>query len=138
MRVVADTNIIVSGLLWFGPPRRILDAARAGKIVLFTTRGLLVELKEVLRREKLARRMHLVGAKPYELFVGVASLAKLLTSETIPPTILDDPPDDEVLGCAVAAKADFIVSGNSHLLSLKEYRGIPIVTASAFLARISP
>jgi putative PIN family toxin of toxin-antitoxin system len=53
MRVVADTNIVVSGLLWRGGPRQILDAARDGVIELFTSGALLDELEEVLTREKI-------------------------------------------------------------------------------------
>ena len=57
MRVVADTNIVVSGLLWRGNPRRVLDAARDGIIELFTSPSLLEELEEVLSRKKFATRL---------------------------------------------------------------------------------
>ncbi|MGB9179188.1 MAG: putative toxin-antitoxin system toxin component, PIN family [Pyrinomonadaceae bacterium] len=57
MRVVADTNIVVSGLLWRGNPRRVMDAARDGIIELFTSVPLLEELEDVLSREKFAARL---------------------------------------------------------------------------------
>ena len=56
MRVVADTNVIVSGLLWHGPSRQLLNAARQGTVELFTSGALLAELEEVLQREKFIKR----------------------------------------------------------------------------------
>jgi predicted nucleic acid-binding protein len=56
----------------------------------------------------------------------------------IAPTIADDPADDAVLACAIGARAEVIVSGDSHLLRLGDYQGIPILTAAELLARISP
>ena len=73
MRVVADTNIIVSGLLWHGLPRQILDAARDNVITLFSGIPLLAELEEVLQREKFASRLALAGIEARELVLGYAA-----------------------------------------------------------------
>ena len=78
MRVVADTNIIVSGLLWRGNPRRILEAARAGNVNLFTTAVWLAELEDVLGREKFAERLASAGVVPHELVLGYAALASII------------------------------------------------------------
>ncbi|MBD0340359.1 MAG: putative toxin-antitoxin system toxin component, PIN family [Microcoleus sp. Co-bin12] len=137
MRVVADTNLIVSGLLWRGNPRRILDAARAGDIKLFTTAVLLVELEDVLSREKFAGRLAAAGVVSRDLVLGYAALASVIEPSEIEPVILADPDDDAVLACAVAAQSEVIVSGDSHLLDLKQYQDIRIVTAAACLAEIS-
>ena len=118
MRVVADTNIIVSGLLWRGNPRRILDAAHTGDIRLFTTAVLLVELEDVLSREKFASRVASINVTPHDLVLGYAALASVLEPANIEPVILADPDDDAVLSCAVAAHSKIIVSGDSHLLDL--------------------
>ena len=85
MRIVADTNTIVSGLLWHGPPRQVLDHARIGEIELFTTMVLLAELEEVLQREKFVQRLMLVGVKSRDLVVGYAALAKIVESTQISP-----------------------------------------------------
>ena len=137
MRVVADTNTVVSGLLWHGAPRETLDAARSGKIELFTSTVLLVELEDVLGRAKLSKRLEMVGATPLELVRGYAALGSLVTSLPISPVIVEDPDDDQVLACAIAANADTIVSGDNHLLSLKNYEGIEIVRPAELIARIS-
>jgi uncharacterized protein len=68
--------------------------------------------------------------------LGYAALATPVTPIIIAAVILDDPDDDAVLACALGAQADVIVSGDSHLLSLKIYEGIDILTAPKMLARI--
>lgn len=137
MRVVADTNTAVSGLLRHGPPRELLDAARSDKIRLFTSSILLAELEDVLGRDKLSKRLELVGLTPAELVRGYAALGRLVTPLTITPVILEDPDDDHVLACAMAAQADVIVSGDRHLLNLKNYEGIDILRPAKLAARIS-
>jgi putative PIN family toxin of toxin-antitoxin system len=137
MRVVADTNIIISGLLWRGNPRRILDAARAGEIQLSTTAVLLLELEDVLNREKFASRLASASVTAHDLVLGYAALASVIEPVEIEPVILADPDDDAVLACAVAAHSEIIVSGDSHLLDLKQYQGIRIIRAAELLAEIS-
>jgi putative PIN family toxin of toxin-antitoxin system len=136
MRVVLDTNILVSGLLWSGPSRQVLDAARRGEIRLFTTQVLLDELADVLRRDKFATRLKRAGVSSDTLVTGFKALANLVEPHSIPPTILDDPDDDAVLACAVAAKAQAIVSGDSHLLKLANFSSIPILTATDLLKQL--
>ena len=138
MRVVADTNTVVSGLLWHGPPRQVLDAARAGTLQLYTTAVLLAELDEVLQRPRFAQRLTLAGVTTRTLVLGYAALARLIEPAVIVPVVEEDPDDDAVLACAVAAQAEAIVSGDSHLLDLREYEKIPVVTAAQLVAQIAP
>lgn len=137
MRVVADPDTIVSGLLWQGTPRRVLDAARAGAIDLFTSAVLLVELEDVLGRDKFAQRLSQANVTGHELILGYAALVTLVTPVTLAPVIIADPDDGAVLACAVAAHAEVIVSGDNHLLSLREYESIYIFSAADLLTRIS-
>ena len=136
MKAVADTNILVSGLLWQGAPRQVLDAARASQVDLFTSAALLAELEEALGRDKFAKRLKSAGVTARELVLGYAALAKLAEPAAIPSVIAEDPDDDAVLACAVGAAAEVIVSGDSHLLGLKQYQDIDILTATELLARL--
>jgi uncharacterized protein len=70
LRGVSDTNIVVSGLLWHGPPREVLDTSRAGKLTLFSTAALLAELQDVLVRPKFAERLRGAGVTADELVLG--------------------------------------------------------------------
>ncbi len=137
MRIVADTNTVVSGMLWHGAPRRVLEAARAGTVTLYTSPILLAELEDVLSRTKFAERLTKARVTLHDLVFGYAALTNLVKPEPIAPVILADPDDDAVLACAVACEAEAIVSGDSHLLSLKQYRDIPILTADSLLTRLS-
>ena len=137
MQVVADTNIVISGLLWRGNPRQILDAAHDGIIGLFTSFMLLEELEDVLSREKLAESLEAAGVTAHELVLGYAALATMIEVEEIEPVILADPDDDNVLACALTAQAEVIVSGDSHLLDLKQHHGVRILTAAELLAELS-
>ena len=70
--------------------------------------------------------------------VGYAALARLIVPVTIGLVVTADPDDDAVLACAVAARAEVIVSGDSDLLNLESYEDIPIITAAQLVARIAP
>jgi uncharacterized protein len=137
MRVVADTNVVVSGLLWQGPSRLVLDAARAGTLALFTTAVLLAELEDVLGREKFAKRLASVGITPHDLVLGYAALASVIEPATVEPVVFADPNDDAVIACAVAAQGEVIVSGDNHLLDLKRYQDIRILTVAELVAELS-
>ncbi len=137
MRVVADTNIVVSGLLWRGLPRRVLDAARDRIIELFTSAVLLEELEDVLSREKFAVRLESANVTAHELVLGYAALATIVEAEFIEPVILADPDDNAVLACALAAQCEVITSGDSHLLDLKQYKEVRILTASELVGELS-
>ena len=91
MRVVADTNVVVSGLLWLGPPRRVLDMAKAGDVHLFTSGELLEELRDVLSRRKFARRLRLAKVSVDELIVGYAALARVVRPMDLPATVQSAP-----------------------------------------------
>lgn len=138
MRAVADSNVVVSGLLWRGPSRALLDLAREGRIELFTSLELLGELLDVLGRPKFQPRLQLAAVAPIDLVVGYASLATRIHTREREPVIAEDPDDDAVLACALAAEADVIISGDRHLLALEVYRGITILTPRRALDSLEP
>ena len=136
MRVVADTNSVVSAFLWGGLPVQVLSAAREKRISLFASAALIAELEVVLRREKFAARIASVASSADELVLGYRALVSIVRATAIAP-ISRDPDDDRVLACALAAEANFIVSGDGDLLSLGDFRGIRILTAREALAVIA-
>ena len=136
MRLVLDTNVAVSGLLWHGNPGKLINAAQAGSLTLYTTAPLLAELHGVLGREKFTKHLHVRGLSATQVFEGYAALATVVVPAIIPPAIIDDPDDDAVLACAVSAKADLVVSGDPHLLKLEHYEDVPIVTPAEAVKRL--
>jgi putative PIN family toxin of toxin-antitoxin system len=119
-----------------GAPRALLDAARRGEIVPLTSAVLLDELSEVLARAKFEVKVRASGLTATRLAIDYAQLAHLAAPAELGRTVAPDPDDDAVLACALAAQADPIVSGDAHLLNLKTYHRIPIVTAAEALARL--
>jgi predicted nucleic acid-binding protein len=71
-----------------------------------------------------------------QIFEGYAALTTVVVPAIIPPVIIEDPDDDAVLACAVAAKVDLVVSGDPHLVQLEQYEGIPIVTPAQAVERL--
>jgi uncharacterized protein len=137
VRVVLDTNIVVSGLLWKAAPRQVLDVAREQRITLYTSSVLLDELAEVLSREHLASVIAANQASPAFLMQRYAMLAQLVIPASIGRVVPKDIDDDAIIACALGADAEFIVSGDAHLLNLKRYQGIDIVNPAAALALIA-
>ncbi len=137
MRVVVDTNVVISGLFWRGAPQQLLNAARSHLIDLFTSPVLLAELSNVLRRDKFAERLAAIGVESNDLIMGYAALAKVIKPADSISIITDDPDDNSVLECAIAAHADVIVSGDHHLLKMSSFRNVPILTTHQMLEQIS-
>lgn len=136
MRIVADTNTVVSGLLWGGLPQELINAARAKRITLYSSVTLIAEFAEVIAREKFATRIRSAGVSAPELVADYAQLARIVSPADIRPTVTGDPDDDQVLACALAAEADLIVSRDKRLRNLKTYHGIPIVNATEAVKRL--
>ncbi len=108
MRLVADTNSVISGFLWNGPPARLIDAAVHRRITLFTSLPLLAELEGVLARDKFKHQLQKRGVSVEELFEGYLAIVKVVVPAAIAPVIVGDPDDDVVLATAVAAKAELL------------------------------
>lgn len=130
MRIVLDTNTLVSALLSpHGPPRRLLDDARAQTFALCSSPVLMAELLDVVSREKFAGRFAKAGLTPLGIVGEIRRLATMAAPVSVPRVITADADDDHVLACALAGNADLIVSGDKHLLGLGgAYQGIRIVT----------
>ena len=135
--MVVDTNVFISRLFWYGAPRKVLDAARNKQIELYTSGSLLAELDDVLQRDKLAKQLASADLEANDLVLGYAALAKVVKPTSVVYEVVEDPDDNAVLECAIAAQADVIVSGDNHLLKLNEFRKIPILTSDELLNQIS-
>jgi uncharacterized protein len=134
VRVVLDTNVFVSGMFWSrGNPNRVLRKCLNREVTLLVSQDILDELKGILIRE----RKFGLSEEEIEVHLDLVSM----NSESVQPeqkldVIKDDPSDNKFLECAVAGKADNIVPGDKHLLSMKEYNGIRIMDGGEFVRTV--
>ncbi len=126
MRLVLDTNVVASAILWGGTPRLLLQAAREKRVEIFTSTPMLAELTDILGRRKFAKKIAASQLTIDQLVDGYAQLAALVHPSPV-PRIAPDPDDDVVIGTALAAKAALIVTGDKPLLSIAEHQGVRIV-----------
>jgi len=123
LKVTADTNILVSSTIAKGKEYELLKLAKLGNIGLFLSPQILNEFKEVISRPKFGFSQEQIN-KSLKQIINIANI--VMPSKKI-DIIRDDPSDNMILECAEAGKADYIVSGDKHLLSLGEYSRIKIV-----------
>jgi len=128
MRVVLDTNVLISALFWGGPPRRIVDLAAAGHCQAVTCPELVAELEAVLTED------FAVPQDKLDLVLrDILSYAEVVTAAEKPELPLRDLADVKVIACAIAGRADCIVTGDQDLLSLGSIAGIRVLTVRDFL-----
>ena len=134
LKIVLDTNVFVSALINpRGKPAQILNYVFESKVRLFTSPSIIEELERVLSYPKLVKRHGLEKQELKKFVSDLLSILSLVEGKKAIELIAEDPADNNYLSCALDAKADFIVSGDIHLLNLREYEGIQIITPSQFL-----
>jgi putative PIN family toxin of toxin-antitoxin system len=136
-KLVLDTNIVISALLWNGRPGEILTLARDETIMLHSSPTLLRELREILQRPKLAKATTATGLSTGGLYRRYRRIATLTHPAPLDRAYSRDPDDDHVIACALTAHADYIISGDDDLLSLDRVGNIPILSPAAFLATVA-
>ncbi len=131
-RVTADSNIVISALTYpGGKPSQLLDLAREGEIILAVSEAILDEIADVLARKFKFTPERLAVSRKF-----ITEVAQTVHPSTRLEVIREDPDDDRILECAVAAGSDYIVSGDNDLLRLGKYDGIRIVKVADFVDRM--
>jgi putative PIN family toxin of toxin-antitoxin system len=118
VRLVLDTNVVISALLWRGKPYRLLETIRRQEgSQLYSSSVLLEELSDVVSRPAMTKRLAAIGKSAPQVLTDYLEAIELVEPVDV-PRVARDPDDDHVLACALAAGAELIVSGDPDLLVL--------------------
>ncbi len=129
LKVVLDTNILISSLFWKGNSRHIVDLGISGKINCITSPEILEEIEAVLYEDF----PDIPYDKIEQILRDILSFSHLVDVDMITVKGLRDLKDTKIIACALSAGTDYIITGDKDLLSLKEYKGIQILSPKAFL-----
>ncbi len=128
IRIVLDTNVIVSALVFGGTPRGVLELAEAGQCQFFYSEPIQTEVRRVL-----SEKFEWPQAMLREVLPVLWSMGELVVPRTTVDAVPDDPDDNRILECAVEAQAQVVVSGDHHLLAVQKYKSVSIVTPRQFI-----
>lgn len=128
-KVLPDTNILISALGWNSKPKEIFRKCIAGELKLITSSEQIEELRRVMDYHK----FHFTEKQKESFFSIILEIAEVVEITGKVKVIKDDPDDDVMIETAIVSRADYIVSGDPHLLNLKEFTGVKILTAKEFL-----
>ncbi len=129
MRIVLDTNVLMSGIFFGGPPYRILQAWREEKVQFAVCLGILAEYRQVAAR--LGHRYKGIDISALLDLVAVHSL--IVQAVPLPRPVCLDRNDDVFLACALAASTRIIVSGDRHLLAVSGWAGVRVLRPKTFV-----
>ena len=129
MRIVLDTNVLVSGIFWTGNEAKIIESCKKGKYTNIASPYTLGEFEKIISKETFA----LTREEIENLIELVLSFSIILIPSQKVSIIKKDPNDNMFIDCALAGNAEYIISGDSHLLDISKYKGIKILTAKKFL-----
>ena len=132
MKLVLDTNIFISSFFWGGNPRKIMVRIIDGKDLLFVSDEILQEVFSVMLRPK----FNVSRIQVTRFIESIEEIAHRVPTLGTIQGVCRDSDDDKILECAVLGNVDFIISGDSDLLSLKEFREIPVVTVLEYMNKI--
>lgn len=128
MKVIIDTNVLISGIFFGGAPDKILRAWRKGKLELIVSAEILEEYLVVC--ERISQRYPSIDVR--EILLLIAQNSTLVDSPVLPEPVSSDPDDDKFLACAIASGSKLIISGDSDLLTITGYQGISVIKPRSF------
>jgi len=129
VRIILDTNVVISGIFFAGPPYQILKAWRKGKLHLLISEEILAEYRRV--GETLALQFPSIDLLP--ILDMLRANAEVISVKCLPEPVCDDPDDDKFLACALAGECKLIVSGDKHLLKVSGFRSIKVLKPREFV-----
>ncbi|MBU2633939.1 MAG: putative toxin-antitoxin system toxin component, PIN family [Nanoarchaeota archaeon] len=132
LRITVDTNILVSATIVKGNEFELLKLAKEGKIKLILSLEIIKEFKEVISRSKFDYPIDVIN----EEINKILEMSEIVFPKIKIDIIKEDLEDNKVLECAMAGNSIYIISGDEHLLKLKEYKGIKVIKSRELLEKV--
>jgi len=129
MKIILDANIFISSFFWGGNPKKVVERVITGIDDLFITKEIIEELEDVVKRPK----FHADNDRINYFINAVEEISNKITPQKLIKGGSRDIKDNKYIECGIAANADFIISGDIHLLELKKYKNIKIVNVKDYL-----
>ena len=134
MKITVDTNVLISATFWYGDSFRILERVENKEIELILSHEIIKEYEEVLAYDEIQEKIQAKQLTMKQTVQKIQTMATLVHPSEKINVITDDPDDNAVLECALERKVKYIITNDKHLLKLKEFREIKIITPSEFHA----
>ncbi len=128
LKIVLDTNVLVSAAIIQGKQFELLKLAKLGEIKIILSPQIIEEFKEVISRERFGFSKEKINEEVRQIL----EIAEIIIPKQKLDIVKDDLDDNIILECALEAKANYIISGDEHLLALKEYKSIRIINTTEF------
>jgi uncharacterized protein len=135
MKITVDTNILISAAFWYGASDKIISKVEAKEMQLILSENIIKEYSDVLDYEEIQDKIRDKKLVMKHTVRKIISISTIIEPEIKLDVVKDDPDDNMILECAVAGNVDCIVSNDKHLLKLKEYKNIPILTPDEFVEK---
>jgi hypothetical protein len=133
MKVLVDVNVWISGLLWGGVPRKIIQLAQTHQIIIFASEALFKELEATLRRTKFDSKIQSLGLTVEDILDAATEIINFCPNISIDVPELRDVKDNHILAAALSAQAEVVITGDLDLLVLENFAGIPIMNPIDFV-----
>lgn len=133
MKITVDTNVLISSTFWYGPSFKIIEKVENKEIELILSVEIIEEFMDVLNYEEIQQKIKNKNLEMKRTVEKVVSISTIIESEQKFNIIKDDAEDNKIIECAVGGNVDYIISQDNHLLNLKEYEGIKIISPEDFL-----
>ena len=129
MKIILDTNVLISGIFFKGPPNQILKAWQEGKIQLVISEEILTEYKRVV--EDLSQKYPAIEIN--QILELITIYSEVIDTKDFKVSVCEDPDDNKFLSCALSSKSNIIVSGDKHLLEISGFQGLIIIKPRDFI-----
>jgi len=133
MRITVDTNVLISATFWYGDSHKIIEGVEQKQFVLVLSKDILQEYSEVLKYDEIQDKINDKNLDMKYTLHKIISLATIVEPTATLHAIQEDPDDNKILECALEGNVDYIITQDNHLLKLKNFHGIKIVTPKEFI-----